>query len=431
MIFGFGRGGEVEEEEELELITFQGALNGQETNLKANARLVEAGLQPAKEFVSDALLRRAETMRLEPKGRAAVIRLFIDGVPYPGSRIAKQEGHAVTQMLKLLAGLDVKQRKKRQRGGIKAEFQETPYHLYVESEPTSEGVERLTVRARNMKQKFGSPEDLGFSEEMKSKLREMTSKRSGVVLACGPPGSGTTTTRFGLVRSVDAYQYGVYTIGDLEDRDLPYTTQFEVKPEDDLSTTLQRIIRMDADVVMTDPIRNAETAKVVFANQKHVTIISEFAARDVVHGLSQLLEWVEDRQAVADGLSALVSQKLLRLLCNDCKQAFRPNPKLLQKVGLPKETKVMFRPARPDPEDPEAEPCETCGGIGYWGRIGMFEMLEITDGIREAVLAGDNSGAFRARMKEERMQSFQSEGLRLVAEGKTSLEELQRVFKKS
>jgi type IV pilus assembly protein PilB len=387
------------------------------------------GLVPAKELVSDALLRRAETMRLEPKGSTAIVRLFIDGVAYPGGRIAKQEAHAVTQLLKLLSGLDVKQRKKRQSGGLKAEFSQTPYELLIVSEPTPTGVERLTVRARNLKLNINTPDDLGFSEEMKSKLREMSTRRSGAVLACGPPGSGTTTTRFALGRSVDAYQFGIYTICDLENRELPYTTVFELRPDDDLRATLERIIRMDADVVIAEPIPDAETAKVIFWAQEKITIISEFVARDVTHGLLQLLKWVGDPQVVAGGLRAIVSQKLMRLLCDDCKQAFRPNPKLLEKVGLPPQNKVLYRPGQPDPEDPEDEPCYTCGGLGYFGRVGMFEMLEMTEGMREVVLQGADPAAIKAHMHKEKMQTLQSEGLRLVADGKTSLEELQRVFK--
>lgn len=432
MIFGFGRSVEEDEEEELELVTFQGALDGTQADLKANARLLEVGLVAAKELVSDALLRRAEMMRLEPKGNAAIVRLFIDGVAYPGGRLRKQEAHAVTQLLKLLSGLDVKQRKKRQAGGLKAEYSGTPYELLIESEPTPDGVERLTVRARNLRLSINTPDDLGFSAEMQTKLSEMSRLRSGVVLACGSPRSGTTTTRFALGRSIDAYQYGIYTICDMENRELPYTTVFELRPNDDLKVTMERIIRMDADIVFAAPIRDAETAKVIFTAQKKITIISEFTARDVAHGLLQLLKWVDDPQAVVSGLRAIVSQKLMRRLCGDCKQAFRPNTKLLKKVGLPPDHKVLYQPGKPDPEDPEDpedEPCNTCGGLGYFGRVAMFEMLEMTEGMREVVLQRADPAAIKAHMRKEKMQMLQSEGLRLVAEGKTSLEELQRVFK--
>jgi type IV pilus assembly protein PilB len=430
VIFGFGRGDDYDdEEEELELVTFQGALNGVKPDVKANGRLMEVGLVPAKEIVSDAMLRRAEMVRVDTKGNVSVVRQFIDGVAYPGGRMPKQEAHAVTQMLKLLAGLEVKQRKQPQKGGIKAEFQETPYEVMVETEPTKSGVERLTVRVRNLKQGVNTPEEMGISEEMKQSLRDISGTRTGLILACGAPGTGTTTTRFGIARCVDAYQYSVYTICDMENRDLPYTTEFEVNEEDSLEDTIQRVIRVDADVIMPDPIRDAETAKTLLKMQKDISIITEFAAPDAARGLVRIIEWAENPQLVADGLRAIVSQKLIRVLCGDCKQAFRPNPKLLKKVGLPSRTRVLYRPGKPDPEDPEDEPCEVCGGIGFYGRAGMFEMLEMSDGMKEAVLGGADASAIRAKMREEGMPSFQAEGLRLVAEGRTSLDELQRAFK--
>ena len=424
---------EEEEQQELELVLFQGALNGAAPNLKANVRLVQAGLMPAKELVSDALARRAEQMRVDPQGRAAVVRFFIDGVAYPGGRLPRQQAHAITQMLKLLSGLDIQQRKQKQSGGVKAQYRDTPYELYIQSEPTSAGLERLTVRARNLNVSLDTPDEIGIPDEMRTKIREMTCDRSGALLVCGPPGSGTTTTRFGIFRCVDAYQYQLYTICDLEGRELPYVTQFEVNPDDDLQATLQRVIRVEADVVMADPIRTAEDAQAIFASQKKITIISEFRAPDVVQGVLQLIKLVGDPQIVAEGLRGLISQKLVRVLCKECKQAFRPNPKIVQRLGLPRGTKILYRPTRETPEDrqdPEYRPCRRCDGLGYYGRTAMFEMLEMTDGMKKLVVSEPNAAAIKAQMRKEGMRTLQSEGLRLVAAGTTSLEELQRVFKK-
>ena len=136
MIFGFGKRtdeSEDDEEEDIEYVLFQGALNGREANLGANARLAQAGLIPSKEIVTDALLRRADLLRIEPKGDRALTQISIDGIAYPGSRLSKQQGHAVTQMMKLLSGLDVQVRGKPQSGGIRAELQGTKYELRVTS----------------------------------------------------------------------------------------------------------------------------------------------------------------------------------------------------------------------------------------------------------------------------------------------------------
>src|SRR5439155_20890643 len=142
-----------EEEEEIENVLFHGPVGGGEVNLKANARLAEAALIPAKEIVTDALSRRAERFRLEPKGKIGMVTLSVDGIPYSGGKMPLQQAVAVIQMIKLLAGLDIKERKKPQNGGIKAQFQETPYELLVSVAPTPDGSERLIVWARNLKQK--------------------------------------------------------------------------------------------------------------------------------------------------------------------------------------------------------------------------------------------------------------------------------------
>ncbi len=433
MIFGFRKKDDQhnneEQEQELAQVLFQGALNGKDANLAKHARLTEAGLLAAKELISNALYRRAETVWVEPKGGASAVRLLIDGVAYSGGRMRKQEAHAVTQMLKLLAGLDIKQRKNPQSGGIKADFQETPYELRVDCEPGPEGVERVIVRARNLSQQLDTPQDLRFSDTMRSKLREMMSDRSGLLFACGSPNSGTTTTRFAIMRTVDPYIYSVFNFCDLESRNVSHTTPFEAEADDDLEMALTRIVRIEADIILFDPLRDAETAKTLFSFQKKVALISELKAKDVVHALLQLLKWVGDPQIVTSGLRAIVGQKLIRKLCDECKQAFSPNPKLLAKIGLPRSTKALYRPAKQSEDDAGFEPCGLCDGVGYFGRVGLFEMLEMTEGLRKLVTQGAGAKAIRAQIRKEKMQTLRSEGLRLVVDGTTSLEELQRAFK--
>jgi type IV pilus assembly protein PilB len=237
------------------------------------------------------------------------------------------------------------------------------------------------------------------------------------------------------LRTIDSYIYSIFSIADIGGRDIFGVTQFEVRPEDDLDTTLMRMIRSEADVVFLDPLRDAETAKVVFGKQDRTTLLSEMTAKDAAQAVLQLIAWLEDPKKVAEGLRAIISQKLIRRLCDKCKEAYRPNPKLIVKVGLPPETKTLYRPPVPKPPTPdqpqeEIEPCRKCGGIGYFGRMAMFEMVEMTDAMRELVATGPKNPAdIRALARKEKMLTFQRDGLRLVTEGKTSLEELQRVFK--
>lgn len=432
MVFGWGKKGGREEEEddddeeEVELVLFQGALNGVQPNMKENARLVSAGLIPAKELVTDGLSRRAGSIRVDPKGERSQVTFIIDGIAYPGDRISKQEGMAITQVMKLLAGLDIKERKQLQQGGLKAELEEIPYELQVISQPLEAG-ERLTVRCTNLKVKLDTPADLGFSDEFKMKMRAMA-QHKGVFLVVGPPGSGVTTLKFCIIRGVDCFTHQIFTIGE-SGKKLENVTAFKANEGDDLATTLMRIFRVDGDIIMTPDVKNAETAKVLFEDLEHAALISEMTAKDPPSAVVQLLEWVGDPALVAKGLNGMIMQKLIRTLCPDCRQAYRPNPQFLKKVGLPEGLKVLYRKPKFEEDEPEPDPCDKCGDIGYYGQVGMFEVLEMTEEMRALVATNPDASAIKAQARKEKMLTVQQDALRLVAEGKTSLEEVQRVFK--
>lgn len=433
MVFGFGKKGPPipdEDEEQIELVLFQGAVNGTEANLSANARLVQAGLVRTKELISDALSRRAEMIRLEPKGKITVATFFVDGVPYPGSRMPPQAGLAITQMVKLLAGLDIQVRNKPQTGGIKAEYSGTPYILRVNVNPLQGGGERLVIRAENKTLKLTTPEDLGFSSEMREKFRDMAQTKTGVLIAAGPPMSGVTTMAFAMVRGIDPYLYTVYNLADTEGRDLGHVKTFEGNPGDTWVQSIGRAKRAEGDVLYVDPIRSADFCKAVFEEADDCCFISEVAAHDAASAIVQIRDWLGDPKLVAQRLHGVIGQKLVRLLCRKCRQAYRPNPKLLAKVGLPPETKVLYRPPPPPAEgQPAPEPCSKCGGAGYFGRTGLTEFIIMSDEMKKVVTAGGDAAAIKAQAKKEKMQSLNSDGMRLVASGKTSLEELQRAFK--
>jgi type II secretory ATPase GspE/PulE/Tfp pilus assembly ATPase PilB-like protein len=430
-----------DEEEEREMVLFQGALNGEDANLAANARLVRAGLIPSKNLVTNALNRRAEMIVMDPKGQATLVRFVVDGVAYPGAKLSRQQGLAVTQMMKLLSGLDIQQRRIPQSGGVRAELAETKYELRVESTPIAEGAERLTIRAKNLKKDIETPAGAGLSDDMRAKIRELSHTGSGAILVCGPPHSGTTTTNYAVLRSIDAYMQSIFSIAHMGGRDIIHVTPFEVDPNHSWNETIERLVRVEAHVLFMDPIHNAETARNVLDAQKRLVIVAEFTAKDAAHGIVQLCQWAGDPKLVADGLRGIVSQKLVRLLCEHCRAAFRPNPKLLQRIGLPPETKTLYRATtappprqRQDDDDEEEEeyiPCAKCNGIGFLGRTGLFELIEMTEQMRQLVVANPDVTEIKKLARSEGMTTLQGSGLDLVAKGKTSLEELQRVFKSS
>lgn len=434
MIFGmFGnKGDDEEDDEDVELVAFQGATNGKDVDMSANARLAQAGLIPAKELVTDALQRRAETVKVELKGERAQVTMYVDGIAYSGGKLAKPQAVAVTQMMKLLAGLEPKLKGKAQSGGVKADWLGVPYEISVDTQPAADGSDKLTLRTRNLKAKMSTLEELNFPASLKATLRDISSKRHGFVIVAGPPGSGVTTSVYAYLKGLDLYMYSAFTIVNMGNREVYNVQNFEANEGDELQFTMERMIRSEADVIFVNPIKDAENAKIMATIGEKVTILGEMPAKDAAAAILQLCAWIGDNAKVANLIEGVFSQKLIRTLCNDCREAFRPNPKLLAKVGLPPETKVLYRKCEPEADEKTGEmpdPCERCNGSGYFGRVAMVELITPSEGIKKLIAEGATADALKAQARADGMLTLHKDGLRLVAEGKTSLEELQRVFK--
>ncbi len=441
MIFGFGRGkkkgaeNDRDEDQEEEFVLFQGAYNGNNPDLSAHGRLVQAGLLPTKKLVSDALAIRGEMIRLEQKGPAAVSTVIVDTVPNPPTRMPALQGQAIIQMIKLLAGMDIKAKGAPQTGGIKAEYSGKGYELRINTMPI-EGGERLILRVIDPKIVLEKPKDLGFSEAIIEKIRGLSSQRNGLFVAAGPPYSGVTTLKMALMRCSDAYMYSIYFLADIG-REVSYVKMFQRMEGDDLARTMLRARREDADILVLDPIDNPADAKAALEFSKECSIVADMQARDAAEAILRLVKSAGGPQLVAEQLKISASQMFIRALCKKCRRAYRPNPTLLSKIGLPPETRVLYRPniagvARAADEEDANSPeefCNDCNGVGYKGKISLLEVIEMTDGMKQVILKGGDVKAIRSQARVDKMQSFHSDGLRVVVEGNSSLEELQRAFR--
>ena len=198
-----------------------------------------------------------------------------------------------------------------------------------------------------------------------------------------------------------------------------------------------RMMREEADVIFVDQIRDADTTQQLMSVADRICIVSEMKAKDCSseNSLGRVNWWngqVIVRRPARPSMRSSV-KKLVRLLCTQCREAFRPNPKLLEKVGLPPETKVLYRKGEPAVDEKtgeEDDPCEKCGGVGFYGRMAMIESIIVSeDDPKTDRIEGAAPDQIKALARSEGCLTFHKDGLRLVAEGKTSLEELQRVFK--
>lgn len=421
-----------EQEPDVEQVLFQGPLFDRECNLKTNARLVQVALVPVKQMISDALARRAHTILLEPREGRVAIRFVVDGVLYPAAAVPSQKGAAMVQMIKLLSGLDINDRRTVQSGGMKAEYEKIPYHLMVETAAVGGGAEKIRIKVDNRKVVRQKPQEIGFPDHLKAKIRHYSAERSGVILICGPPDTGVTTLATVVLHCVDPYLYSVYNLADRNVRELINVAEFKPEPGHDLEITFDRIIRREADVIYMNPLTSPQDTQTIFQYADRMAFVAEIPANNPAEAVRKLIEWI-GIDAVVKNLRCIVTQKLIRKLCDDCKQAFRPNPLLLKKLGLPPETSVLYRaPLPPPPDDPKAqtieEMCADCDGVPYHGRVAAFEMFEMTDAMKEVIVHDASRDAIRSQMMAESQTTLQKDAIRLVVEGKTSLEEVQRTF---
>ena len=424
--------GPQEQEPDVEQVLFQGPLFDRECNLKANAKLVQIALVPVKQMISDALSRRAHTILLEPREGRVAIRFVIDGVAYPAAAVPGQKGAAMVQMVKLLSGLDINDRRTAQSGGMKAEYERIPYHLMVETAAVGGKAEKIRIKVDNRKVVRQKPQEIGFPDHLKTKIRHYSGERSGVILICGPPDTGVTTLATVVLHCVDPYLYSVYNLADRNVRELINVADFKPEPGHDLEITFDRIIRREADVIYMNPLTSPQDTQTIFQYADRLAFVAEIPANNPAEAVRKLIEWI-GIDAVVKNLRCIVTQKLIRKLCDDCKQAFRPNPLLLKKLGLPPETSVLYRaPLPPPPDDPKAqtieEMCADCDGVPYHGRVAAFELFEMTDAMKEVIVHDASPGAIRGQMMAESQTTLQKDAIRLVVEGKTSLEEVQRTF---
>eukprot|EP00913_Durusdinium_trenchii_P008959 g8425.t1 len=385
------------------------------------------GFLAAKELVYDAIMRRATDIHLEPKDDELSVRLRIDGVMYPTEPFDRTIGDSVCNIFKVLCAMDITQRRKAQDGSFRAKLEDREIDFRTATQGTRHG-EKLSVRILDQSNSVGTLAELGFRKQLLEKLQECISLPHGLLLSCGPTGAGKSTTLYAALKGIDSYQRNIITVEDPIEYKIENVNQIEINPKagQTFSTSLRNILRQDPDVLMIGEIRDKETADLACqaANTGHM-VFSTIHANDTITALFRLLELGVEPFMAANSVTAILGQRLLRRLCRDCREAYRPSNKMLEEAGLPPDkVDKLYRP----PSNPQSI-CSTCGGLGYRGRTGVFEFLDITERLRELIRDKANMTEIRTEARNHGMLYMQEEGLRLVALGTTSMDELVRVVK--
>ncbi len=410
-------------------ITFVGKSAGTTKEDPSRVRQAEESrsFMAAKELVYDAVLRRATDIHLEPTTEQLSVRYRIDGILHAAEPFDRPTGDAVINVIKVLSAMDISEKRKPQDGSFGAKLQARELDFRVATSGSKAG-EKLVMRILDNSGAITKLEDLGMRPKIIEQVRSLVTQPHGMFLCCGPTGSGKSTTLYASLREIDRYQRNIITVEDPIEYHLDNITQMEVntKAGQTFATALRSILRQDPDVIMIGEIRDQETANIACqaANTGHM-VFSTVHSNDAVTSLFRLIDLGVEPFMISSALTAVLGQRLVRLLCEACKEPYKPKPEFLKKANLPVEkVDVFYR----RPENPE-QVCQQCGGTGYFGRTGIYELLVVSEPLREMLRENPSINKIKAEARKNGMIYLQEDGLRQVIQGRTSIEELLRVVK--
>ncbi|MBL0142238.1 MAG: type II secretion system ATPase GspE [Betaproteobacteria bacterium] len=374
-------------------------------------------------LITHALEARASDIHVEPFENRLIVRYRIDGVLNEVESPPRRLSAAVISRVKIMANLDIAERRLPQDGRIKLRIQGKEIDLRVSTVPTMHG-ESVVMRILD---KGGVPLDfasLGFDGKLLEAFLEALNQPHGVLLVTGPTGSGKTTTLYTALDRLNRPDVKILTVEDPVEYQMPGINQIQVKPQINLTfaNALRSIVRQDPDVIMIGEIRDLETAEI--AVQSALTghlVLSTVHTNDAPSTVNRLLDMGIEDYLLTSTVVGILAQRLVRALCTHCRKPYVALPEVVEQMGL--------RRFVPDGEVTlhHAAGCGQCSGTGYFGRMGIMEMLPLTDRLRSLVMRHANSADLRAAAVEEGMESMFENGLRKAVAGVTTLEEVLRV----
>ena len=387
------------------------------------------GYLPTKEIVHSAFEHRADKIMLDFGAESMAVKYQVDGVWHDGEDHHGEDGESILEVLKLLSGMDPEVRGKRQGGKFGAEVKKTNLNCQIVAQGTKTG-ERVLVGMIGAKTGFKTLEELGMREKMVEQYKDLMLQDHGILILSSMPSGGLSTTMNVSLRSTDRLLRDFVSIEDVKDRleeveNVDPTTYNSAKGESPAGL-LPSLIRKQPDVLVVPELPDAETVKILCeaAIEDHL-VFTTIRAKEAVEALLRVLLLKVPANAFAPVVVGVLNQRLVRKLCETCKEPYAPTPALLKKLGIPAgRVDEFFR----HPEEPE-EVCPDCQGIGYVGRTAIFELLKVDDRMRDALMKQPKLEVLRKASRLAGNRTLQEEGIAAVVRGITSLPELMRVLK--
>ncbi len=370
-----------------------------------------------------AIETKASDIHIEPFEQTLKVRLRVDGVLQEIDAPNVKSTAAVISRIKIMAKLNIAERRLPQDGRIKVQMLGKELDLRVSSIPTMYG-ESVVIRLLDKENTVLDFAGLGFAGRHLQQFIDVLSQPHGIILITGPTGSGKSTTMYAALKQLNTPERKIITVEDPVEYQMEGVNQIQAKPQIGLTfaSALRSIVRQDPDVIMIGEMRDLETARI--AVQSALTghlVLSTLHTNDAAGGVTRLLDMGLEEYLLTSTVNGILAQRLVRKLCPVCKAGAIADPEIVKELRLrrfaPEGDIILYKPVG----------CSACAGMGYRGRLAIIEFLPMTDPVRKLIMAHEEAGAIQKLAVAEGMQTLYENGLVKAIQGITTLEEVMRV----
>ena len=366
-----------------------------------------------------AMREKASDIHIEPFHKTVKLRYRVDGDLMPAESPPKALQLAITSRIKILAGLNIAERRVPQDGRFRVKVMGKEVDLRVSILPTTHG-EKIVIRILDKSVLTGSVDQMGLDEDTLMKFRSAIDAPHGMILVTGPTGSGKTTTLYSVLQELNSPQYNIVTVEDPIEYELGGVNQVAVRNDIglDFASALRSILRQDPDIVMVGEIRDNETADIaVKAALTGHQVLSTLHTNDAAGAITRLDDMGIEPFLISSSILMTCAQRLVRRVCTNCREEFQPEPEIFTRLGIEPGETVFYR----------GSGCDRCKGRGYQGRLAIIEALTVTESIRRLIMKRASAAVIKNQAVTEGMKTLRMVGIDKALEGLTTLEEVLRV----
>ena len=377
-----------------------------------------------------AVKARASDIHIEPQESATRVRYRIDGILQEKLTTPKELHDALVSRVKILSGMKIDEKRIPQDGRFNFKTEEQEVDLRVSTLPTAWG-EKIVMRL--LKKTGGIPDlpSLGLRGRAFKNLQDAITRPHGIIIICGPTGSGKTTTLYSIIQKINTSKVNIVTLEDPIEYKIAGVNQVQVNPVAGLTfaSGLRAFLRQDPNVILVGEIRDQETADLAIqASLTGHLVFATLHTNDAAGALPRLLDMGAEPYLLASSMTAILAQRVVRKIHDDCKEEYLPEPQYVKQIedvlgplwnaGTQRDGNVKLYRGKGDRD---------CSNTGYWGRVGVFEVLPVTEKISRLILERSAASAIEQQAREEGMITLKQDGYLKVLEGVTSIEEVLRV----